>query len=125
MKKKNIIIVVILISGILLLANYQSIFKSIIPPIPEIVNSSADGTSSTLFNYSMKIVGQVTNKGGDGYVVVEATVYQGGSKYEKVKQLYLPAYQTEKFKFIFDEVKFLKKEPTYTVETFALGSIGN
>jgi hypothetical protein len=125
MKKKNIIIVVILISGILLLANYQSIFKSIIPPIPEIVNSSADGTSSTLFNYSMKIVGQVTNKGGDGYVVVEATVYQGGNKYEKVKQLYLPAYQTEKFKFIFDEVKFLKKEPTYTVETFALGSIGN
>ena len=125
MKKKNIIIVVILISGILLLANYQSIFKSIIPPIPEIVNSSADGTSSTLFNYSMKIVGQVTNKGGDGYVVVEATVYQGGNKYEKVKQLYLPAYQTEKFKFIFDEVKFLKKEPTYTVKTFALGSIGN
>ena len=95
------------------------------PPIPEIVSSSADGTSSTLFNYSMKIVGQVTNKGGDGYVVAEATVYQGGSKYEKVKQLYLPAYQTEKFKFIFDEVKFLKKEPTYTVETFALGSIGN
>jgi hypothetical protein len=125
MKKIYIIIVVILISGILLLANYQSIFKSIIPPIPEIVNSSADGTSSTLFNYSMKIVGQVTNKGGDGYVVVEATVYQGGNKYEKVKQLYLPAYQTEKFKFIFDEVKFLKKEPTYTVETFALGSIGN
>jgi hypothetical protein len=125
MKKIYIIIVVILISVILLLANYQSIFKSIIPPIPEIVNSSADGTSSTLFNYSMKIVGQVTNKGGDGYVVVEATVYQGGNKYEKVKQLYLPAYQTEKFKFIFDEVKFLKKEPTYTVETFALGSIGN
>jgi hypothetical protein len=125
MKKKYTIIGIILIGGLLLIANYQSIFKSLVPPMPEIVNSSADGTSSSLFNYSMKVVGQVVNKGGDGYVVIKATANQAGKKYEKTKQIYLPAHQTEEFKFIFDEVKFLKKEPTYDVETFAVGSLVN
>jgi len=125
MKKKYVIIGILLIGGILLIANYQSIFKSVVPPMPEIVDSSADGTSSSLFNYSMKVVGQVTNKGGDGYVVVKATANQEGNKYEKTKQIYLPAYQTENFIFIFDEVKLLKKQPTYYVETFAVGSLGN
>lgn len=125
MKKKYTIIGIFLIGGILLLANYQSIFKSVIPPMPEIVNSSADGTSSSLFNYSMKVVGQVTNKGGDGYIVVKVTANQGGKRYVKTKQIYLLAYQTEEFKFIFDEVRLLKKEPTYMVETFAIGSLTN
>lgn len=125
MKRKHIINGVLFIGGILLIANYQSIFKSVMPPLPEIVSSSADGTSSTLFNYSMKVVGQVTNKGGDGYVVVKATANQAEKKYEKTKQIYLSAYQTEDFKFIFDEVKLLKKEPTYHVETFAVGSLVN
>jgi hypothetical protein len=125
MKKKYTIIGIILIGGLLLIANYQSIFKSLVPPMPEIVNSSADGTSSSLFNYSMKVVGQVVNKGGDVYVLIKATANQAGKKYEKTKQIYLPAHQTEEFKFIFDEVKFLKKEPTYDVETFAVGSLVN
>ena len=57
MKRKYIIIGILLIVTILLLANYQSILKSIIPPFPEIVSSNADGTSSTLFDYSMKVFG--------------------------------------------------------------------
>ena len=109
MKKKYIVIGILLIAGILLVANYQSIFKSVIPPMPEIVSSSADGTSSTLFNYSIKVVGTVTNKGGDGYIVIKAFAEQSGNRYEKTKQLYMPAYQTEDFEFIFDEVKLLKK----------------
>lgn len=125
MKKKYIVIGILLIAGILLVANYQSIFKSVIPPMPEIVSSSADGTSSTLFNYSIKVVGTVTNKGGDGYIVIKAFAEQSGNRYEKTKQLYMPAYQTEDFEFIFDEVKLLKKDPTYHVEAYALGSLGN
>lgn len=124
MKRKYIVIGVILI-GLILMANYQSIYKSIVPPMPEIVYSSADGTSSKLFNYSMKVVGQVTNKGGDGIVVIKATANQGEQKYEKTQQIYLSAYDTQEFEFIFDEVKLLKKDPTYNVETFALGSLGN
>ncbi len=123
MKKKYIIIGFLLLVGILLVANYQSIFKSVVPPIPEIVSSSADGSSSTLFNYSMKVKGHVTNKGGDGFVVIKAFAQQEGNTYEKTKQLFLEAYQTEEFEFIFDEVKLLKKDPTYHVETFALGSL--
>jgi hypothetical protein len=125
MKRKYIIRGILLVVGILLLTNYQVIFISIVPPIPKIVSSSADRTSITLFDYSMKVFGEVTNKGGDGYVVIKATAYQAGKKYVKTKQIYLPAYQTGKFKFIFDEVKLLKKTPSYDVETFALGSLGN
>jgi len=124
MKRKYIFIGIIIIIGILLIANYQSIFKSIVPPMPEIVQSSADGTSSTLFNYKMKVIGSVINKGGDGYVVVKAYAQQSGNTFEKSKQIYLLAYQTEEFEFVFDEVKLLKKEPTYYVETFVLGSLG-
>lgn len=123
MKRKYIIIGILLIIGIFLFANYQRIFKSVVPPKPEIVNSHADGTSSSLFNYSMKISGRVINKGGDGYIIIRAYAEQAGNKYEKSKQIYLPSYQTEEFEFIFDEVKLLRKQPTYHVETFSLGSM--
>ena len=125
MKRKYTILGILIIGGILLFANYQSIFKSVVPPIPEIVNSSADGTSSTLFNYSVKVEGQVANKGGDGYIVVKANVDQAGHRYERSKQVYLEAYQTIDFEFIFDEVKLLRKEPTFHVEAFTLGSLVN
>jgi len=63
------------------------------------------------------------NKGGDGYVVVKAYVNQEGKRYQRSKQIYLLAYETKKFEFIFNEVEFLKKQPTYRVETFRLGSL--
>ncbi len=123
MKRKYVIIGILLIVGILLFVNYQRIFKSVVPPKPELINSYADGTSSSLFNYSMKIAGRVINKGGDGYIIIRAYAEQAGNKYEKSKQIYLPSYQTEEFEFVFDEVKLLRKEPTYHVETFPLGSM--
>jgi hypothetical protein len=125
MKRSYIIIGILLIGAILLVANYQTIYKSVVPPLPEIMYSNADDTSTKLFDYSMKVFGQVTNKGGDGYVVLKATVNQAGKKYERTQQVYLPAYETEEFNFIFDEVKLIKEEPTYYVETFAVGSLGN
>ena len=123
MKRKHIIVGIVLIGGIILFSNYQSIFKSIVPPEPEIVNSSADGSSSSLLDYSIKVTGTLINRGGDGYIVIKAYVEQEGDKYEKSKQVYLPSYQTEEFEFIFDEVKLLKKEPTYYVRAFALGNL--
>ena len=125
MKRSYIIIGILLIGGILLIANYQTIYKSVVPPLPEIVHLSADDSSTKIFDYSMKVFGQVTNKGGDGYVVLKATVKQADKKYERTQQVYLPAYDTEEFKFTFDEVKLLKEDPTYHVETFAVGSLGN
>ena len=62
------------------------------------------------------------NKGGDGYIVIKASVYQNKKRFTKSKQLYLLSNESEDFEFIFDEVKFFKETPSYSVETFKLGS---
>lgn len=121
--KKYFIIGIFIVVGILVFANYQKIFKSVIPPAPEIISSMADGTSSTLFNYSIKVKGSVTNKGGDGIVVVEATVFQSGRSWTKTLQLNLESYKTENFELVFDEVKLLGTNPEYNVTTYALGDM--
>jgi hypothetical protein len=122
-KKKNILIFGIIALGlILLLINKQIIFKTIFPPEPNIIHSEANSDSSTLFEYSTKVIGTVMNKGGDGYIVIKALVYQNEKKFTKSKQLYLLSNESEDFEFIFDEVKFLKETPSYSVETFKLGS---
>jgi|TARA_B110000240_G_C13107609_1_gene286998 hypothetical protein len=85
MKRKYIIRGILLVVGILLLTNYQVIFISIVPPIPKIVSSSADRTSITLFDYSMKVVGEVINTGGDGFIVVKATAKSSRKNIKKNK----------------------------------------
>lgn len=123
MKTKYIIGGIVIILGIVFIANYQNIFKSIIPPKPVIVSENADGSSSKLFDYSIKVFGELRNDGGDGYVVIEATVSQEDHEWKKTQQMYLQAYQTEKFELVFDEVKFLDANPVYSVKTYALGSL--
>lgn len=121
--KKYIIIGLFLVIGITVLANYQSIFETVVPPNPEIINESADGTSSRIFNYSMKVKGEVRNTGGDGYIIVKATAIQEGQEWDRTQKIYLTAYESAPFEFIFDEVKLLKDDPTYRVEAYAMGSI--
>tara|TARA_B110000240_G_scaffold197926_1_gene255194 strand:+ start:1705 stop:2667 length:963 start_codon:yes stop_codon:yes gene_type:complete len=122
-KKKNILFFGIIALGlILLLINKQIIFKTIFPPEPNIIHSEANSDSSTLFEYSTKVIGTVMNKGGDGYIVIKASVYQNKKRFTKSKQLYLLSNESEDFEFIFDEVKFFKETPSYSVETFKLGS---
>lgn len=122
-KKKNILIFGIITLGvILLLINTQIIFKNIFPPEPNIIHSEANSDSSTLFEYSTKVLGTVMNSGGDGYIVIKAFVDQNQKRFTKSKQLYLLSNESEDFEFIFDEVEFLKRTPTYFVETFKLGS---
>jgi hypothetical protein len=120
--KKYIIIGLFLVIGITVMANYQSIFETVVPPNPEIINDSADGTSSRIFNYSMKVKGEVRNTGGDGYIIVKAMAFQEGKQWERTKKVYLSSYETETFEFVFDEVKLLKDEPTYSVEAYTMGS---
>lgn len=122
MKKKTFIVIGIIVASIILLANYQSIIKSILPPDPVIVSSYADGTSSTLFNYSIKVKGEVRNQGGDGYIIIEAHAFQGDKEWTKTKNVYLESYQSTEFEIVFDEVKLLNADPEYRLETYALGS---
>jgi hypothetical protein len=123
MKNKKIYIGgLIILVIILFVANYQNIFKKVFPPSPVIVSSQADGSSSSLFDYSIKVTGEVSNKGGDGYVVVEAIAYQNDNEWKKTTTIQMESYQTGQFEFIFDEVKFLTSEPKYAVRTYPLGS---
>jgi len=126
MKSKKLIwilvITLLLIGGGVIMANYQSIFSSVVLPNPKIISSQADGSSSKLFNYSVKVKGTVTNKGGDGTVIVEATLTQGENSWTKTKDLYMNSYATEEFQIVFDEAKFLDEEPEYSIRTYALGT---
>lgn len=122
--KKYVFIGLVLLGGILVLANYQDIYDNVVPPNPEILIESADGSSSSLFDYSIKVKGEVRNNGGHGYVVVRATAIQEGSEWERTQKIYLSSYETQPFEFVFDEVKLLKQEPSYRLEAFALGSLG-
>jgi hypothetical protein len=124
MKSKYIIWTVVGIIGILLIANYQNIIKSVIPPNPIIVSSKADGSSTKLFDFSILVSGEVRNEGGDRYIVVEATLSQGNHKYTKTQQIHLESYQTSAFKIVFDEAKLMDSDPEYGVRAFALGSLG-
>lgn len=122
-KKKTILIFGLIALGlVLLLMNKQIIFKTIYPPEPNIIHSDANSDSSTLFEYSTKVMGTVINNGGDGYIVIKAFVYQNEKRFTKSKQLYLLSNESEDFEFIFDEVKFLKETPSYSVKTYKLGS---
>lgn len=121
--KKYLFIGLVLLGGFLVMANYQDIFDTVVPPNPEILNDSADGSSSSLFNYSIKIKGEVRNNGGHGYVIVRATAIQEGKEWERTQKIYLSSYETQPFEFVFDEVKLLKQDPTYRLETYAMGSV--
>jgi hypothetical protein len=126
MKSKKLtwisVIALILIGGAVIMANYQSIFRSVVLPNPEIVSSQADGSSSKLFEYSIKVKGAVTNKGGDGSVIVEATLTQGEKSWTKTMDLYMTSYDTKDFEIIFDEAELLNDEPQYSIRTYALGT---
>lgn len=119
--KSYIVIALFIVLGIIVLTNYQKIYKLVLPPSPVIVSSNADESSTTIFEYSIMIKGEVSNKGGDGYIVIEASVYQGSETWTKTEQLYLQASQTSSFIIVFDEVKLLEEVPKYRVRTFALG----
>ena len=121
MNSNKIVTGFIVVVVIFLIANYQNIFKSVLPPDPVIVSSKADGSSSTIFDYSMKITGEVRNRGGDGYVVIESLVDQEGQKWTKTKQMYMPSHQTSRFEIVFDEVELFDADPKYSIRAYALG----
>ena len=79
--------------------------------------------SSRILNYSIKVKGEVRNKGGDGYIIVKATAIQEGQEWDRTQKIYLTAYESAPFEFIFDEVKLLKDDPTYKVKAYAMGSV--
>ncbi len=120
--KKFILPLILIIGVVIIIANYQDIYEKVVPPNPVIVSSHADGSSSKFLNYSMKIQGEIMNKGGAGTIVVEATVFQGSKKWTKRKTIFISSNNVGTVELIFDEVKLLAKSPTYSIDAFPLGS---
>lgn len=122
--KKGLLITlgIIVISSIVVISNWDKIYKAILPPIPEIVSSEAYGDVVGILDYSIKVKGVVTNRGGDGTVVVEATVYQGKKDWTKTKTFYLTSYNTSSFDFDFPEASFMGNEIKYNVDVYPLGT---
>ncbi len=124
MKTNNLVRnVIIILVVILFISNYQKIFKTVIPPKPVIVSTHADDSSTKLLDYSIKVMGEISNRGGDGYIVVEVTVSQKNNKWTKTQNIYLQSYQTQGFEIVFDEVELLAGDPKYIVKAYALGAL--
>jgi len=122
MNTKWIIIILIVAGALLILGlNYQSLFKSVVPPDPVVISSYADGSSSRLLEYSIKVVGSIRNDGGDGYIVAEATVVQDGREWTKTDQFFLGSHETAQVELVFDEVRLLSRAPEYNLSAHALG----
>ncbi len=118
--KKRIITISLIVIGVLCIMNYRKIFKTTIQrPHPVLVSVTANDLSSKLLDYQMKVKGTVRNVGGDGSIVVKATVTQNADTWTKTKRLYLRAYDTKDFEITFNEVRLLKKTPKYSVTAFA------
>jgi hypothetical protein len=88
--------------------------------MPVVVSSQADGLSSKILDYSVRVFGSIRNDGGDGYVVVEATVFQGNDSWTKTAKIYLSSGTTGDYKIVFDEVRLLNKTPKFRVSCRSL-----
>jgi hypothetical protein len=121
MDRKWITLIIVGIIAIFVAANYQKIYKAVVPPKPVVVSSSADDGSSGFLEYSMRVKTTVSNQGGDGDIVIEVTAYQGENHWTKTKNIHMGASQTDEVEFVFDEVKFFDKDPKYSVRAYALG----
>jgi|GEM_PF-3579781 len=121
MKAKLTLSVIVLTVVVLVGANYQQLFKSLVPPNPVIVSTAADASSSRLFDYSLTLKASVRNTGGDGYVALDATVYQSGKSWNKTTSIYIESYETKNVELVFEEVRLLQSTPKYHVSASAIG----
>ena len=116
-----IITIVITIAIILLIANYQTIFKTVYPPNPVVVSSQFNDSSTRLFEYSAKVEAVIRNDGGNGDIVFEATVYQGGNSWTKTIKKYFESKETATMELQFDEVEMMNGKIQSQVRAYAFG----
>jgi hypothetical protein len=91
------------------------------PPSPTVVESHAgEDQSSRLFAYREAVYATVINQGGSGRVLVTAQLTQGGNLYERTKEVYINANQSQEVHFVFTEPKALGGSMTFSVAARAL-----
>ena len=94
-----IIVAVLLIGGGLMVINNPNAIPGvkleINTPKPVVVTSRADGSKSGLLKARTTVWATVQNQGGDGNIVVTFHVYQNGNDYDRSKQIYLLANESQ------------------------------
>lgn len=97
---------IILFIGIILWIQYGDGIKRVIglTPIPEFSYQCID--NSTLGDVSALVEASVINRGGEGSIVIEATVTQGQGVWTKTEILFLAKSETGNVRIPFDEVSF-------------------
>jgi len=115
-----IILAILLVGGGLMVVNNPNAIPGvkleINTPKPIVVTSRADGSKSGLLKARTTVWATVQNQGGAGNVLVAFHVYQDGNDYEKSKQIYLGANESQDLEITFDEVKMLGGEITFHVD---------
>ncbi|MBL7902991.1 MAG: DUF4339 domain-containing protein [Bacteroidia bacterium] len=109
----------LIVSGIMVINNPNAIpgvKVEINTPKPIVITSRADGSKSGLFKARTTVWATVQNQGGAGNVLVTFHVYQDGYDYDRSKQIYLQANESQDLNVTFDEVKMLGGDITYNVE---------
>jgi hypothetical protein len=124
-RKSNIsvivITVIVTVVVIMLITNHGTIVKTVYPPKPVIVSSKSSNESSRLFEYSAKVEAVIRNDGGDGDIVFEAIVNQGGNSWTKSAKKYFQSKETASMELQFDEVELLKGEILSQVRVYSFG----
>lgn len=86
------------------------------PPNPRIVTSRSEkAKESSLFDYAQAVDGTVLNEGGEGSVLVTATLTQGEQTFTQKQELYMNANQTNDVHFVFKEANVLNGEMVYNL----------
>ena len=115
----------IALAAVVVVLNWQSVYRAFAPPNPVIVDKGGDDLSSKLFDYSLRVWADVRNDGGDGTVAMEATILQGDKTYTHTTTQYFKSLQTARMQIVFEEPTFLgslfKGGWKYQVRVFAYG----
>ena len=116
-----IILFLITIAIIFAVLNWGSVYRKLAPPKPVIVSKGGDDLSSKLFDYSAQVWADVRNDGGDGFVVMKATLYQNRKSYTKTTRKYFNSLETARMKIIFNEAEFFGGEIQYSINVLSGG----
>ena len=100
---------------------FPTVQKRIALPSPVVVSYGGDDSRSGLLQYRGRVWAEIRNDGGDGDVVVEATMYQGDKNWTKSSRRYMQAKETTRFELTFEEVKWLGGKVTYSVNAYGYG----
>lgn len=108
---KNVVYVFILL-GIALFFYYQGFFG----PKGDIVADRADNSSSSLGEYSYRIVATVLNNGRSGEITLTADLKQGGNLWRKELKKTILSNQVEEFVIDFDEPTLFGGDVSYSLK---------